>query len=75
MKIPTLTSGPKVAWTAENAAKSTTTATFDEATLTVKKMAAIKIHCGTILKSIVKNSVNCWKTLFQNRTISSQALA
>lgn len=41
MKIPTLTSGPKVTWTAENAAKSTTTAAFNEATLTVKKMAAI----------------------------------
>lgn len=41
MKIPTLTSGPKVTWTEENATKSTTTATFDEATLTVKKMAAI----------------------------------
>lgn len=41
MKIPTLTSGPKVSWTAENAAKSTTTAVFNEATLTVKKLAAI----------------------------------
>lgn len=41
MKIPTLTSGPKVTWTEENAVKSTTTAAFSEATLTVKKMAAI----------------------------------
>lgn len=41
MKIPTLTSGPKVTWTAENDAKSTTTAVFDQATLTAKKMAAI----------------------------------
>jgi HK97 family phage major capsid protein len=41
MKIPTLTSGPKVSWTEENATKSTTTASFNEATLTVKKMAAI----------------------------------
>jgi HK97 family phage major capsid protein len=41
LKIPTLTTGPKVTWTAENAAKSTTTAAFYEATLTVKKMAAI----------------------------------
>ena len=41
MKIPTLTSGPMVSWTEENATKSTTTAHFDEATLTVKKMAAI----------------------------------
>ena len=41
MKIPTLTSGPRVSWTEENAEKSTTTAQFYEATLTVKKMAAI----------------------------------
>jgi len=41
MKIPTLSSGPKVTWTEENAVKSTTTAQFNEATLTVKKMAAI----------------------------------
>lgn len=41
MKIPALTSGPKVTWTEENAEKSTTTARFDEKTLTVKKMAAI----------------------------------
>jgi len=41
MKIPTLTSGPKVSWTEENTTKSTTTASFSEATLTVKKMAAI----------------------------------
>ena len=41
MKIPTLTSKPQVTWTEENATKSTTTAHFYEATLTVKKMAAI----------------------------------
>lgn len=41
MKIPTLTSGPVVTWTLENATKSTTSAHFNEATLTVKKMAAI----------------------------------
>lgn len=41
MKIPTLASGPKVTWTAENATKSTTTAHFGEATLTAYKMAAI----------------------------------
>jgi len=41
MKIPTLESAPKVTWTEENATKSTTTAHFNEATLTVKKMAAI----------------------------------
>ncbi len=41
MKIPTLVAGPKVTWTAENAAKTTTTTSFNEATLTVYKMAAI----------------------------------
>ena len=41
MKIPTLTSGPIVTWTDENAVKSTTTTVFSEATLTVFKMAAI----------------------------------
>ena len=41
MNIPTLASGPKVTWTEENATKSTTTAHFGQATLTVKKMAAI----------------------------------
>ena len=41
MNIPTLVSGPQVTWTAELAAKSTTTAHFGQATLTVYKMAAI----------------------------------
>lgn len=41
MKIPTLESSVQVSWTEENVAKSTTTAHFGEATLTVKKMAAI----------------------------------
>ena len=41
MNIPGLTSGPQVTWTLENAAKSTTTARFEQHTLTVKKMAAI----------------------------------
>ena len=41
LKAPTLATRPVVTWTAENAAKSTTTASFGEATLTVKKMAAI----------------------------------
>lgn len=41
MNIPTMTSSVQVAWTAENAAKSTTTARFYQATLTVKKMASI----------------------------------
>lgn len=41
MKIPTLESSVQVSWTEENAAKSTTTAHFGEATLTVFKMAAI----------------------------------
>lgn len=41
MKIPTLTNRPIVTWTQENSVKNTTTAAFNEATLTVKKMAAI----------------------------------
>jgi HK97 family phage major capsid protein len=41
MKIPTLESRPKVSWTEENATKSTTTAVFNEAVLTAKKMAAV----------------------------------
>lgn len=41
MKIPSLESRPKVVWTEENTTKSTTTAHFNEKTLTVKKMAAI----------------------------------
>ena len=41
LKIPTLGSRPHVRWTSENAAKSTTTADFDEKTLTAYKVAAI----------------------------------
>ena len=41
LKIPKLESRPKVRWTSENAAKSTTTADFDEKTLTAYKKAAI----------------------------------
>lgn len=41
MNIPTVTSKPKVYWTNENQAKTTTTADFGQETLTVYKMAAI----------------------------------
>jgi len=41
MKIPNLQTKPKVTWTEELTTKSTTTASFDECTLTVKKCAAI----------------------------------
>ncbi len=41
MDITTLIDGLDVFWTAENAAKSTTTARFSQATLTAKKLAAI----------------------------------
>jgi len=63
MKIPTLESGPKVTWTLENATKSTTTAHFNEATLTARKMAAIMY---ILTKSLgytkkVMNSVNTLK--------------
>jgi len=40
-QIPTLESRPVVTWTAENAAKSTTTAHFNQVTLTARKVAAI----------------------------------
>lgn len=39
--VPTNATRPKVYWTAENAAKTTTTATFAQATLTARKAAAI----------------------------------
>lgn len=75
MKIPSLSSKPQVYWTLENASKTTTTADFGQETLTAFKMAAINaIKNGrTILRSIVKNRINCWDT--QKWTISSQALA
>lgn len=38
---PTLLNRPKVYWTAENAAKTTTTASFGQVTLTARKLAAI----------------------------------
>ena len=41
MDITTLISGPQVSWTAENTAKSTTTARWGQTTLTAYKMAAI----------------------------------
>ena len=41
MNIPTLASGPQLTWTAENVAKSTTTAHFGNAVLTARKCAAI----------------------------------
>lgn len=41
MKVPKLTGKPTVRWTSENAAKSTTTAEFDEKTLTAYKVASI----------------------------------
>jgi len=41
MTIPRSTSGVQAYWTAENASKTTTTAAFDQATLTARKMAAI----------------------------------
>jgi len=41
MNVTNLISGPKVVWTAENAAKSTTTARYSQLTLTAYKVAAI----------------------------------
>lgn len=41
MNVTNLVSGPQVFWTAENAAKSTTTARFSQLTMTARKVAAI----------------------------------
>lgn len=41
LTAPSLTNRPKVYWTAENAAKTTTTANFSQVTLTARKVAAI----------------------------------
>ncbi|HEX5429867.1 MAG TPA: phage major capsid protein [Patescibacteria group bacterium] len=41
MNIPSLVNRPKVYWTGENVAKTTTTANFGQQTLTAKKAAAI----------------------------------
>ena len=72
MNIPKLGSRPHVRWTAENSAKSTTTADFEQKTLTAYKVAAIKIKSGIVLRNTIKNVVNCWELL--TRTISSQAI-
>lgn len=47
---PSLTNRPKVYWTAENAAKTTTTANFGQVTLTAKKMAAILYSSDELLE-------------------------
>lgn len=75
MKIPTLVDGPRVYWTDERAAKSTTTSVFSDATLTAYKMAAI-LYISDFNKSLLvvrltAKTVNCWDTL--TRAISSQA--
>lgn len=45
MKVPKMGSSPRVFWTSENAVKSTTTASFDQKTLTSYKMASI-LYCS-----------------------------
>ena len=68
MKIPTLVSGPVVSWTAENATKSTTSAHFGEATLTVKKMAAIMYLSDELVEDSTEiDIVNFIITLFSER--------
>lgn len=72
LKIPGLVDGPRVYWTEEKAAKTTTTATFTEHTLTAYKCAAINaLKSRTMPRGIVKKMVNCWDTL--TRAISIQA--
>jgi len=73
LKVPKLGSKPKVTWTSENATKSTTTADFSEKTLTAHKVAAINLS-GIRWRHLIKNAINCWKTLtLRARAISSQA--
>jgi HK97 family phage major capsid protein len=78
MKIPGLVDGPQVTWTEENVEKSTTTATFTEHTLTVKKMAAIMYilikNLGYTIKKSV-NSVNIFVKGIFTKTIPSQVFA
>jgi len=79
MVIPSMTSSVQVYWTAENAAKTTTTAVFAQRTLTAFKMAAISTQSGGESKDSKKNSVNCWKSqkaiVSPFWSISSQAFA
>lgn len=68
MKIPELLSGPDVYWTAENAAKTTTTAHFSERTLTVKKMAAIIYASDELIEDSTEiDIVNLIIRLFSER--------
>jgi len=53
MQIPTLSTRPKVTWTEENVAKSTTTAAFGQETLTVYKMAAIMYASDELIEDSV----------------------
>lgn len=65
LNIPTLATKPKVYWTNENATKTTTTATFSQATLTVKKMAAILYASDELIDDSTEiDVVNTIITLF-----------
>ena len=50
LTAPSLTNRPKVYWTAENAAKTTTTANFSQVTLTARKVAAILYSSDELLE-------------------------
>jgi len=50
LTAPSLTNRPKVYWTAENAAKTTTTANFAQVTLTARKVAAILYSSDELLE-------------------------
>jgi HK97 family phage major capsid protein len=65
MEIPTLVNRPKIYWTAENAAKTTTTANFYHATLTARKAAAIIYASDELIEDSTEiDIVNLIITLF-----------
>jgi len=68
MKIPTLSAKPLVYWTTENTAKTTTTADFGQATLTVFKMAAIIYASDELIEDSAEiDVVDLIITLFAER--------
>lgn len=65
MDITSLVNRPKVYWTAENAAKTTTTAAFSQTTLTAYKMAAILYSSDELIEdSDITDVVNLIISLF-----------
>lgn len=57
LNAPSLLNRPKIYWTAENAAKTTTTAAFGQATLTARKAAAILYASDELIEDAVEIDV------------------